>query len=135
MSALSIKAAIETALGTINPVISTAWENTVFTPVVNVPYQYVRFIGFIPDTAEVTKSHRLCGYCQIELYYPLGVGSNAVMTRAELVKSRFKKGSAFLAGSVITTITNTPEILPGTNEGDRWKVIVKVDYSAWIIVS
>lgn len=135
MSIVAIRKAIETALSTITPVIETAYENDRFTPTVNVPYQYVSFPGFFPDSPEITKSHRLIGFCQIDLFYPLLTTTKLINERAELIKDKFKKASTFTSGTINVNITNTPEVLTGRNEGDRWKVSVRIDYSAWVIVN
>ena len=135
MSSLKVRQALEAAIATITPALATVRENERYSPIEGTPYQYVQFIGFIPDTAEVTKSHRLCGYMQIDLMYPPLKGSGEAQTRAELIKNKFKKGSTFTKDSINVNILNTPEILQGRNEGDRWKIIVQIYYSAWIIVS
>ena len=135
MSIVAIRTAIETALNTIVPSIQTAYENDRFTPTVGLPYQYVSFPGFFPDTPEVTRSHRLIGFCQIDLFYPLLTGTNLINERAELIKAKFKKASSFVSGGVTVNIMDTPEVLNGRNEGDRWKVSVRIDYSAWVIVT
>jgi hypothetical protein len=135
MSSLKIRQALETAVSTITPALATVRENEKYTPIEGVPYQYIQFVGFIPDTAEVTKSHRICGYMQIDLMYPLLKGTGASQARAELIKDKFKKGSTFVKDDINVNILNTPEILQGRNEGDRWKIVVQIYYSAWIIVS
>ena len=135
MSALSVKKAIETAINGISPAIATVFENTPYTPVVDTPYQQVWFVGFIPSNPEYGASHQLKGYCQIDLMYPLLNGSGIALTRAELIKSVFKYKSTFIADGISVNICETPEISSGRNDGDRWKVCVKIYYSAWVIVN
>jgi hypothetical protein len=134
MSALKIKAAIEVALNGLSPPLATAWENTRFLPVTGTPYQRVWFMGFIPHNLELGQSHTIEGYVQIDLMYPLLVGTADILARAELIKDLFRNSSSFSNSGLILNIIQTPEISPGSNDGDRWKIVVKVYYSAWVIV-
>ena len=135
MSTLLITEALETALNGMSPALATAWENIEFAPVVGTPYQRVWFMPFVVKTPEVTKSHQVVSYFQIDLMYPELQGSGAVLARAELIKALFKKSSTFTNGGVTVTITEPPTIGSGSVDGDRWKVCVKIYYSAWIIVN
>ncbi len=135
MSVVAIRAALETAINGMTPALDTAWENIPFTPVVGTPYQRVWFKDFIPTGPEVSKSHKIEGYFQIDLMYPELTGTGAAGARAELIKALFKKASSFINGGVTVNITEPPIVASGTVDGDRWKVCVKVYYSAWIIVN
>ena len=135
MSSLSVKKAIETAINGLSPTVATVYENMPYSPIVGTPYQQVWFVGFIPVNQEYGASHQLKGYFQIDLMYPLLNGSGTALTRAEVIKALFKKGSSFIADGISVNICETPEITSGRNEGDRWKICVKVYYSAWVIVN
>lgn len=135
MSVLKIKAAIETALATITPIIDTVWENTSYITTVGVPYQQIWFLDFLTNHTEInTTMYEVDSYFQVDLMYPLMAGTGSVLARAEAIKSLFKHTSSFINGGVTVNIIGTPTVTSGRVDGDCWKVIVKVYYSSWIIV-
>lgn len=136
MSVLNIKTAIETAIGTLSPSLDTVWENTTYIPITGIPYQQVWFLDFLVHQCEINiSSYQVTSYFQIDLMYPLLSGTGAVLLRAEKIKSLFKQGSSFISNGQTVNIMQTPIIGGGKVENDRWKVIVKVYYSSWIIVN
>lgn len=130
MSIISVRIALETALSGMSPALSTAFENTKFTPVAGTPYQLVHLLLASPDNSEFGSRHREQGYMQVKLMYPLQAGTAEVAARAELIRSTFKRGNTFSNGGVTVVIDKTPEIVPGTVEGDRYAVAVKVRFFA-----
>ncbi|CAB4169195.1 Protein of unknown function DUF4128 [uncultured Caudovirales phage] len=136
MSVLNIKVAIETALNNLTPKLDTVWENTTYAPILGRPYQQLWFLDFITKHVEINAtSYQVDSYFQIDLMYPMMSGSGTILARAELIKSLFKQGSSFINGGQTVNITETPSISSGRVDGDRWKIIVKVYYSSWIIVN
>lgn len=132
MSAVKIKAALETALNGMTA-LSTAWENAAFIPVAGTAYQQVNILFAEPDNVEYGRTHRELGYMQIKLMYPLQVGSVTAITRAELIRSTFYRGASFTASGVTVIVERTPEIGAGSVEGDRWAIPVKIRFFANIL--
>ena len=124
----NIRAALETALAGVSPALSTAWENSDFTPVSGTPYQACHILFSSPDNAQFGDSYQEIGYMQIDLRYPLGVGTSAINTRAQLLRSTFERGNSLVNGGVTTIIQKTPEVMPGRVEDDRWVVSVIVRF-------
>jgi hypothetical protein len=52
------------------------------------------------------------------------------MDRAELIRTTFKRGNAFTASGVTTTIEKTPEIGPAMLDDDRYVLPVRVRFYA-----
>ena len=109
----------------------TSFQNAIYQPVAGVPYQEVHMVPFKPD--EPTQGagyYREHGLFQVTLVYPLGVGTGALLARAELIRSSFRRGSSFVSGGVTVLIPETPEFghLDGNEESIRMPV--KVYYSA-----
>jgi hypothetical protein len=109
----------------------TSFQNAIYQPVAGVPYQEVHMVPFKPD--EPTQGagyYREHGLFQVTLVYPLGVGTGALLARAELIRSSFRRGSSFVSGGVTVQILETPEFghLDGTEDSIRMPV--KVYYSA-----
>jgi hypothetical protein len=127
MSAVKIKAALETALNSMTA-LATAWENTPYTPVTGTAYQQVNILFAEPDNIEFGSRHRELGYMQIKLMYPLLNGSVNAITRAELIRTTFFRGASFASGGVTVIIDRTPEISAGSVEGDRWAIPVKIRF-------
>jgi hypothetical protein len=134
MSIVKVRAALETALAAMTPAIATAYENASFTPPASsVPYQAAYLLPATPDNDEYGSSHRERGIFQISLYYPLQAGPSAAATRAELLRSTFKRGASFTKDGVTVSITHTPDVGTGTPDGDRWFVPVKCRFVSNII--
>ena len=127
MSAVAIRAALETALNGIAPALATAWENAPFTPTQGTAYQRV-FLKGVTDNPTLGGNHyRINGYMQVSLYYPLQTGSSAASTRAELIKTTFKRGYSFTSGGVTVIIDKTPDGMEGGRvDGDRFVLPVKI---------
>lgn len=132
MSLTKVRTALETALNGMSPALSTAWENTAFTPVANTAYQRPTLMPATPSNPEYGSSYIEQGIFQISLFYPLQVGASAAAARAELLRSTFKRGNSFTSSGVTVTITRTPEVSAGTVDGDRWFLPVKIRFSAFI---
>ena len=127
MSAVAIRAALETALIGITPTLATAWENAPFTPTTGTAYQHV-FLKGVTDNPTLGGNHyRVNGYMQVNLCYPLQTGSSAASTRAELIKTTFKRGYSFTSGGVTVIIDKTPDGMEGGRvDGDRFVIPVKI---------
>jgi hypothetical protein len=134
MSAIKIRAALETALNGITPAIATAWENSAFLSLASsVPYQQVNVLFAEPDDPTYGDTYHLeQGFMQVKLMYPLQAGSLAAMTRAELMRTTFYRGASFSNGGINVVISRTPSISPGNVDGDRWAVIVKIRFTAQV---
>jgi hypothetical protein len=134
MSITAIRAALETKLGTISPVLSTAYENVAFTPVAGVPYQECYTLRATPENSTLGDGfYKELGIFQVSLKYPQGVGPSTAEARAILIRAAFKRGTVLTSGTTKVLVTATPEIGAGRVDGDRWAVIVKVRWSAGII--
>jgi hypothetical protein len=129
MSVVSIRKALETAVNAMTPALSTAFENASYTPpAASVPYQQVNILLAQPENQEYGLRHRELGYMQIKLMYPLQSGTGTIAARAELIRSTFYRGASFVADGVTVIIEKTPEVSPGSVEGDRFAIPVKVRF-------
>lgn len=132
MSTVSIRAALETGLNSMTPALSTAWENVPFTTPTSA-YQVAHLMFAQPDNATIGHDyHQEIGMLQVDLMYPENTGSSAAYTRAELIRDTFYRGATFTAGGVSVIIERTPEIMPGTNDGGRYILPVRIRFFAGI---
>lgn len=132
MSLAAIRSALETALAGMTPPLATAYENASFTPSAGVPYQAAYLLLAQPDNSEVGEAFTEQGIFQINLWFPKDAGPADAMARADLIRSTFAKGAAFVSGAATVTITATPEVAPARAEDDRFMVPVKVRFHARI---
>lgn len=135
MSNISIRRALETAITDITPSIETSWENVSFNPINDIPYQIVNLFFSTPVNPTIggagnTILTRQQGFIQITLVYPLGTGTVSLETRAELIKTSFKRGSSFINSGQTVIIKNTPEISNVGRDADRWRINVKIPFYA-----
>lgn len=131
MSTLAIRAALETALSAMSPSLETAWENVEFTPTPGTAYQRATLMFARPDDTEsVGGRSREQGILQIDLMYPSNAGSGDALTRAELLRSTFARGTSFTSGGTTVTISHTPAVAQGMPDGDRYQVPVSIRFTA-----
>ena len=132
MSQISIRSALETQLATLTPKVSTQFENVVFTPVTNVPYQSVSLLMNSPDDPVIFSPvmYREKGIFQLTLRYPLGNGTIAIMTQAEKIRAAFKRGTVLMKDNRRILCDKTPDIRVLPNEVDRFVVAVRVFFTA-----
>lgn len=134
MSALLVRAALETALAAMSPPLATAWENVPYAPVQGTPYQRATVLLAEPVNSEIGRQglHMEQGFMQVDLAYPLNAGTHDAITRAELIRTTFYRGASFTASGVTVNIERTPEIAPGRVEADRFVIPVRIRFYAHI---
>lgn len=109
----------------------TAREGVTFAPVAGVPFQKVHLLPATPENPTYGDAHsREIGYLQVTLYYPKGLGTFGIMTRAGLIKSTFPRGSSFTHDSLVVHVLKTPVVLPSVPQDENIVVIVKIPYYA-----
>jgi len=132
MSIVKIRQALETGLSTITPALATAYENVSYTPVTGIPYQTVYVIPNNPDNLTLGDSLFFeKGYMQVSLKYPLGNGTVACATQAELVRQKFKRGATFTKDGISVWMNATPSVSFVT-EADRYTAVVKIYFYSQI---
>jgi hypothetical protein len=134
MSIISVRAALEAKLNAMTPALSTAWENVPYTPVNGTPYAQVWLLPATPDNPTMGDGYyREQGIFQINLMYPLLAGTLTAATRAQAIRTAFKRGTSMTSGAVTVIVDRTPEIGIGRIDGDRWFLPVKIRWYAGII--
>lgn len=135
MSMITIRSILESALKAVDPTMQTAYENVKFTPTVGVPFQVPYIITSRPQNPTIGGDfYREVGYMQVNLYYPLGEGSLAITTRAELIRNTFKRGATFTKNDTTVVITGTPDMRFVT-ELDHYVAILKIYFFSDIFQS
>ncbi len=133
MSLTNIRAALETAVDAMTPPIATAWENRDFTPpAASVPYQRVYVLLAEPDNIEFGPGHICDGFLQLNLLYPRFAGTRDSMLRCDLLRSVFSRGTSLTYPGGVVNIMSTPDVRPGTVDGDRFSTTVKIRFSTFI---
>src|SRR4030066_1318488 len=127
MSITAVRQALEVALFAMTPAIATAYDNFPYTPVTNTPYQRVTLVPSLPDNATFGDGHyQERGLLFIELHYPINNGSVTAATRAELIRTTFKRGASFTNGGVTVVIEKTPENGQGMVLDAFWVLPIRV---------
>jgi hypothetical protein len=109
----------------------TAYQNAAFQSATGVPYQLIHMTTFKPD--EPTQGggfYREHGVFQVTLVYPVGIGVGAIMARAELIRSFFKKGTTLISSGIKTVIPDTPEFGYLQGASDEISFPVKIGFMA-----
>ena len=131
MSIVKCRQALEIAVFSMTPTLATAYDNQPYTPLTNIPYQRVTLVPSMPDNATLGDNHyQERGLLFIELHYPINNGSVTAATRAELIRTTFKRGASFTNGGVTVIIEKTPEIGQGMVLDAFWVLPVRLRYYA-----
>jgi hypothetical protein len=127
----NIRKALEVRLAALAPALATAYENTEFEPVAGVPYQRANMIYATPDNQTLgCQRRRELGIFQVSLCYPSATSSAQAHARADLTIEHFKRGLTLSNGGINVLITTTPSKTTYGVSGDRYIVVVSINYSA-----
>lgn len=120
MAIVEIKRAAERHLNTLTPALPTGWEGVSFNPPTNQLYQRVQFIPQAPDDPVLgTGFHRERITMQIFVVGMINKGTSEVLSRAEVLRNRFKKGLVLVENDVRIHVLRTPQISGTAIASDR----------------
>jgi hypothetical protein len=129
MSIIAIRQALETHLATLTPALATAYENKDYVPVTGTPYQRVNLMPAQPDNSTMGQTfYREQGIFQVMLCYPNNQTTLAVQTRAEAIRTLFKRGTTLEQSGLKVHIINTPKIGIGFHDQDRYCIPITIYY-------
>ena len=133
MSIISVRAALEAKLNAMTPALASSWENVPFTPVAGTAYQAAYVLPATPSNPTLGDGfYREQGLFQVSLFYPLQTGTLTAATRAQAIRTAFKRGTTMTSGSVKVIVDRTPEIGQGRVDGDRWMIPCKIRWYAGV---
>ena len=108
-----------------------AWENVMFPTNYPAPYQKINFLFATPQNPTFGGLFsREIGFMQVTLYYPIQRGTFDIMTRAELIRTAFSRGTSFINGGIVVNISSKPVIMPGAVQDEVYIVPIKIPYWA-----
>ena len=120
MAIVEIKRAAERYLNTLTPSAPTGWEGVSFSPPADQLYQRVQFLVQTPDDPVFgTGFHRERVTMQVFVVGVINKGSSEVISRAELIRDRFKKGLVLTENNIKIHVLRTPQISGTTIASDR----------------
>lgn len=127
MAILETKRCLERRLLALTPTIPTAFEGVSFDPPVTM-YQRVQLMIKKPvDPVFSAGYHRDEMQLQIFIVDAPNNGTAAALTRAELTRNHFKKGTTFEEGAFRIHVLTTPQIGSTAQIGNRTIVSVLID--------
>jgi hypothetical protein len=133
VSVRDIASALETKLNTSFGDLPTSWENVAFIQPAG-PYQIATVMFANPENPTNGDGfYRQRGFMQVSLEYPLNTGRKDIFTRAEAIRTAFKKGLSLTVNGITTIVEKTPEISNGTENGERYVVYVRIRFFANIV--
>lgn len=107
----------------------TEWENTSFSPIVDVPWQRVSVMFAEPDAPSMGSSmRREVGFLQITLFYPKQIGTADINDRIEMIMSLFKRGATFVKDSVKVVVNKPPMRIKLGEQGQSYAVAVRIPF-------
>ena len=110
MAIIEIKKAAERHLNSLTPQVPIAWEGVSFTPPAGL-HERVQFTIQPPEDPVLgTGFHRERLTMQVFCLGATNKGTAEVLTRAELIRNHFKKGTVLVEGNIKIHILTTPQI-------------------------
>lgn len=132
MSDFAVKSAFEKELRTVGgslPSKQTAYENVKFEPDLKLPYQRVNLFPFAPENPTLGDDyHRLEGFFQIVLSYPVGIGNGDMYKMSDKLRKHFHRGKLLQEDGNNIIVERTPEISPPYNNNSRSEITVRIRY-------
>lgn len=127
MPILSTKKALERRLMTLTPVIPTAFEGVSFEPPSTI-YQRCQFrIDSVDDPVLGTGYYRERIQFQVFVIDEPNKGTAGAISRAELIRDLFKKGTTLLEGAYRIHVLTTPHVGSASPIGTRSIVPVMIN--------
>lgn len=131
MSVEAIRKALEAECKAVLPVDQIAWQNVNFEPKSAEEFYEVYVLFAEPENpTQGDGFYRQRGYLQITLQFPANKGPGPARTAADALRSHFHRGLPLEADGVTTIIERTPEIGSGSNDGDRFTIVMKARFWA-----
>lgn len=131
MSQQAIRKALEDALAAITPAIDIVHENESYAPIAERPYCEVFILFGTPSNPTLGAGfYQEIGVLQVNLQYPLEVGTADSAAQAQLIRDAFKRGASFTDSGITVQIDKTPAIPNGVRDGDRWKTVLRAPFHA-----
>lgn len=119
MAIIEIKKAAERHLNSLTPTVPIAWEGVSFTPPTGL-YERVQFTIQPPEDPVLGKGfHRERMTMQVFCLGATNKGTAEVLTRAELIRSHFKKGTVLVEGNVKIHVLTTPQVAGTSTVSDK----------------
>lgn len=133
MSVLKTQRALIKHLNLLVPAVATAYEGASFTSPATL-YQRLQFrINQPDDPVFGTGYYRERIEMQIFVNAPTNKGTGEALTRAELLRTHFKKGTTITEDGILIHILETPQISGTMAIGDRIICPVLIDVTAEVL--
>jgi len=127
MALTEAKKALERRLTTLSPSLPTAYEGVSFTPPATM-YQRVQFLIKNPEDVTIGDTYyREQIQMQVFVVDEPNKGTTSAITRAELIRNLFKKGTTLLEGDNRIHVLSTPKVAGVGGVGNRVIVPVLID--------
>jgi hypothetical protein len=113
---------------------NTQFENVPLNPVGGTAYQVVNLLLADPVNPEISSYVQQPGFYQVTLRYPSGpsnAGPGGAIAQAQKIRDWFSWGLSLVKNSTTVQINRTPTIGPGSLDGDRYSVPVKIRFNAY----
>ena len=131
-----LKAIVENAINNdLSSGIDTIFQNVAYSPTVGQPYQKIWWMFSKPQNPTIAGNGQLenireTGYIQINLDFPMGVGTGACDAQAQAIRTYFPIGKTFTVSTGSLIVSQSVEFSPARQEGDRWVSPVKIYFVA-----
>lgn len=131
MSIVKIRAALETRLSLLAPVLQTSWENALLDVAAQAHQRAYLITNATRTPGLDLKTKHEKGIFQVSVCYPINAGPVACANRAELIRAHFPAGVKLLAGGVSVLVYEWPSIGASMTEDIFYILPVSISYRAF----
>lgn len=126
----AIRGALQTQLLTLGWTDQTAFEDKVFEPDPDVPFQEVHTQFIEPNSYALKRGFQERGIFQVKLLYPVGQGVGPSGTRAALIRAAFARDTRLPAsGPLVVKIMGQPSVVRVGRVDDRDVTLIRARFS------
>lgn len=113
-----------------NAAMDTVWENTHYEPIVGKPHQEIDLLpaGSMQPAKGADGVSYESGIYQISLWYPRDEGAGPALSRAQLLRSYFKRNTLLSYSGTTVNVEQVPSIGPPRKNADWYGRVVSVPY-------
>ena len=135
MELQNIRRAFEKALTSLSPEIDTFYDNSPGPkPTQKKAYQKLQWVPFRPENPTFGDNYyREVGEFQIFLCYPSREGTDSALSKAQLIRDTFFRGSTLVEGNTEVIVKTTPSVEKGISIEDRYVIPVIIEYFASVL--
>lgn len=126
-----VHAALDTRLNALAGGTTIAWENTGHVPVKGTEYIRPTLLMAPSSLLDMDDLQMNVGIYQIDLFYPLGVGAGALLTKADAIYDHFKADLTLVSNGVTVYIKEISRTTSARREEAWFMASIEINFKCY----